>query len=129
MFSRKSDKKPGRKQGLGSRFTVKPEFLGPLRTSAVDTSITSLEEWSQVRRCHKCGGFHEQHAGRVLKCSDCGAHFAPFFYSELTPDALAVGCPESLVISSAKNYRPLVGLTWWWTDLSTDAGESVMPRA
>ncbi len=117
MFSKKAPK---------TRIT---KVLGPLRTSAIDSSVTNLERWSQVRRCHRCGSTHEQQGERVLKCGDCGAHFAPFFYSELTPDALAVGTPESLVISSAKDYRPLVGFTWWWNDSVFESGESVMPRA
>src|SRR4051812_44833301 len=103
MFSKKAPK---------TRIT---KVKGALRTSAIDSSVTKLDDWAQVRRCHRCGATHEQLGARVLKC-DCGAHFAPYLYSELTPDALAIGTPESLVLSSAKNFRPLIGITWWWHD-------------
>jgi hypothetical protein len=123
MFSRKAPKTRSQKS-LG-----KVPAVGSLRTSAVDASVTNLDQWSEARRCHHCGSTHEELGGRVLKCGECGAHFAPFFFSELTPDALLGGASESLAISSAKNYRPLVGFTWWWHDSSLESGESVMPRA
>lgn len=93
-------------------------------------------EWSQIRRCHRCGETHEAHGIRVLGCRFCGARFAPFFFSELTPDALLetaqtpLAKPKSLAFSSAKKYRPLIGFTWWWEDsVRSGRGELLMPRA
>lgn len=87
-----------------------------------------LSSWTQVRRCHRCGTVHQQLGDRVFKCEDCGAHFAPYFYAEYTPDSLATSERESLVLSTPKNYRPVVGISWWWSD-SSPSGESIMPRA
>jgi hypothetical protein len=95
----------------------------------------SIEAWSQFRRCHRCGSTQESHGDRVLSCAGCKAHFAPYFFADLTPEALAdarfvlKSKPASLVLSDAKRYRPIVGITWWWNDAPSPSGESVMPRA
>lgn len=90
-----------------------------------------LAKWSQIRRCHRCGETHEENGTRVIGCKACGAHFAPYFYSELTPEALAqpIVKAESLVLKSAKKFRPVIGVTWWWNDSDSLSGESTMPKA
>lgn len=87
-------------------------------------------KWSHVRRCHKCGHVTESTGERVLSCDSCATHFAPFFFAELTPEAIVeavktqsrdmsianTASPTSLAFSTARNYRAVVGLTWWWSD-------------
>lgn len=87
-------------------------------------------KWSHVRRCHKCGHVTESTGERVLSCDACATHFAPFFFAELTPEAIVqavktqgqdmsianTASPTSLAFSTARNYRAVVGLTWWWSE-------------
>lgn len=94
-----------------------------------------LDDWIQVRRCHRCGGMHEVRGERVDRCDDCGARFAPFFFAELTPEVLMDAAdvpsvkPRSLALKDARNYRAIVGVTWWWCESNSAAGETQMPRA
>ncbi len=88
--------------------------------------------WSQLRRCHRCFSFNESLGDRVFKCGACKAHFAPYFFAEFKPEALSSRA-QSLVLTSAKRYRPVVGLTWWWTESDTSSdnssGERFIARA
>ncbi len=94
-----------------------------------------LDDWVQIRRCHRCGVTHEERGQRVDQCADCGARFAPFFFAELTPDVLSDGVifpqpkPRSLALKDSRNYRAVVGVTWWWCETNERAGETRMPRA
>lgn len=112
-----------------------PEDL--VRALARDLKIPQardLVSWSHVRRCHRCDGVCEQAGERVDRCPACGARFAPFFFSDLTPQILMeIGkgrfkLSESL-ISDRPSYRPLVGFSWWWSETSSPSGEKLMPRA
>lgn len=111
-------------------------------TTKVQRSTPSAQPsqsvWSHVRRCHKCGHITEATGERVLSCASCATHFAPFFFAELTPEAIVAeglkdhnskkdhtaddttlvnrAAPTSLALSTARNYRAVVGLTWWWSD-------------
>ncbi|CAN5684504.1 hypothetical protein BH10BDE1_BH10BDE1_00540 [soil metagenome] len=106
----------------------KPTCLAVHADLAVDT-------WTQIRRCHRCLLAVEANGERVLACPGCRAHFAPYFFADLTPEALAEARfvfkskPASLVLSTAKRYRPIVGISWWWNDANSPSGEPVMPRA
>lgn len=106
---------------------------GILKTRSVHERVF----WEHVRRCHRCDHVHELRGERVESCGACGAHFAPFFFAEVTPDVLSATestqkpKPESLVLSKATAYRPLVGFTWWWSSdaMGDEPGEKWMPRA
>lgn len=123
MFSKKSRtaKRPAQK------------VIASLRLTGVDSSITSLIGWSQIRRCHRCGETHAESGERVPKCGSCGANFAPYFFAELTPDSLSQVAlefkPQSMVLSEVKHYRPVIGITWWWNESEQNSGETIMPRA
>lgn len=95
------------------------------------TTETTETNWSQARRCHRCGHFHIEAGGRVTTCASCGAHFAPFFFAEYTPETLERGGrPASLSLKNARRYRPVLGITWWWNSADGVSAEfSRMPRA
>lgn len=116
----------------------KPFEIAHGRNLAETLGIAPAEElvaWSQVRRCHRCDQTLIGVSTRVAKCDRCGARFAPFFFAELTPRILSESKVSvhfkvaTLVATSPRHYRPLVGLTWWWRDGDGPAGETIMVRA
>lgn len=114
-----------RKKAGGSRQEIKADAFSTV------SEAESLEGWSQVRRCHRCGHFHMEASGRVEACASCGARFAPFFFAEHTPESLERrGRPASLALKDARQYRPVFGVTWWWNESDGLASEFArMPRA
>lgn len=96
-----------------------------MRQSGSGGDKGSREQWSQIRRCHRCGEVHEAKSERVLACTLCGARFAPFYFADTTPRALLRRpLPQSL-----RQYRPLVGIAEWWSDTQTSTERNFVPRA
>ena len=118
-----------------SEAVSRTEGRAMLKKKSSEESSQIQTDWIQVRRCHRCGKTHEGQGERVEKCEACGAHFAPYFFADLTPSVLSdpeifpVPKPYSLAIQDARNYRAIIGVTWWWSDAAYLAGETRMPRA
>ena len=67
----------------------------------------------RYRRCHVCGAVTESFV-KIESCGSCGKSVAPFFYF----DDLSASVPSDAKgydFRQVKGYRPLVGLTAYWT--------------
>lgn len=96
-----------------------------MRRSGSGSDSRSAGQWSQIRRCHRCGEVHEAKSERVQACSQCGARFAPFYFADTTPRALL----RRPLPASLKQYRPLVGIAEWWSDTQSSNERNFVPRA
>ncbi len=82
-------------------------------------------QWSQIRRCHRCGEVHEAISERVQSCPQCGARFAPFYFADTTPKVLL----RRPLPVGLREYRPLVGIAEWWSDTLHSSEQKFAPRA
>lgn len=96
-----------------------------MRRSGSNGDSHSLAQWSQIRRCHRCGEVHESQAERVQACSHCGARFAPFYFADTTPRSLL----KRPLPASLRQYRPLVGIAEWWSDTLNPNEQKFVPSA
>lgn len=100
-----------------------------MRRSGSGSDKHSAGQWSQIRRCHRCGEVHEAKGERVQACVQCGARFAPFYFADTTPSVLLRRQLPPSLKKSLKQYRPLLGIAEWWSDTQTSSEQNFVPHA
>lgn len=67
------------------------------------------------RRCHVCGTVNEVENQALLKCTNCGRSFAPFyFFDENMLDGLSDDGFYFSVWKKASTYNPIWGWSTYW---------------
>lgn len=100
-----------------------------MRRSSSRRGKRSVGQWSQIRRCHRCGEVHEAKSERVQSCFQCGARFAPFYFADTTPPVLLRRPLATSLKQSLIQYRPLIGIAEWWSDTQMSNERNFVPRA
>lgn len=73
-----------------------------------------------IRRCHVCDTVNEGQNKFLLKCQDCGKHFAPFFYyDEGHQIQIRDDGAHTSVWSLIEGYHPLWGISTYWEELAS----------